>query len=234
MKILAIDSTAGPASCAVLEDGKVLASSAVNTGLTHSQTLVPLANDLLKNAAIDISEIDLFAVAAGPGSFTGVRIGVAAVKGFAFALDKPCVGVSTLAAMARMVEGIPIDGLICTTMDARCNQVYAALFEINNGTIKRIMDDTALSIEDLKKQVEIFKKKIIFIGDGAQLCYNAFGSTVDAYLAPPNLRYQNAVGVAIEANSIKEKAVSAEQLMPVYLRLPQAERELKRRLGQID
>lgn len=234
MKILAVDSSAGPASCAVFENGKVLASSFANTGLTHSQTLVPMVYDMLKNAGISIDEIDLFAVSAGPGSFTGVRIGVAAVKGFAFATEKPCVGVSTLASMARTFQGLPIDGIICAAMDARCGQVYAALFEIENGKMRRIMDDTALSIEELKKHVELCKKKIILIGDGAELCYNAFGTSVEACLAPGNLRYQNAVGVAMEAESEMDKSVLADQLMPVYLRLPQAERELKRRLGQID
>jgi len=234
MKILAVDSSAGPASCAVLENGRVLASSFANTGLTHSQTLVPMVNDMLKNAGIGIDEIDLFAVSAGPGSFTGVRIGGAAVKGVAFASEKPCVGVSTLAAMARAVQGLPLDGIICAAMDARCGQVYTALFEIENGKIRRLMDDTALSIEELKNHVELCKKNIILIGDGAELCYNAFGASVKACPAPANLRYQNAVGVAMEAESMLDKSVSADQLMPVYLRLPQAERELKRRLGQID
>lgn len=234
LKILAVDSSAGPASCAVYQAGKVLAGSYANTGLTHSQTLAPMINDVLKNAAVDVREIDLFAVSAGPGSFTGVRIGVAAVKGMALAGDKPCIGVSTLAAMARLVSGLPVDGLVCAAMDARRGQVYAALFETDGGKIRRVMEDTALAVEDLKKRVENHKKKVILIGDGAGLCYNAFGSKADTFLAPPHLRYQNAVGVAMEAEADPQRAVSAERLMPTYLRLPQAERELKRRLGQFD
>lgn len=233
MKILAIESSAGPASCTVYHDGKVLADSAVNTGLTHSQTLIPMVDDMLKNAGININDIDLFAVAAGPGSFTGVRIGVAAVKGLAFASEKPCLGVSALAAMARMTEGLPYEGLVCAAMDARCNQVYTALFENHNGHLKRLSEDNAISVDELKNQLEIYKKTVLLIGDGAQLCYNAFGSSVpNVYLAPPNFRFQNSVGVALEAAAFPEHSVSAEELMPVYLRLPQAERELRRRLGQ--
>ena len=172
-------------------------------------------------------------LAAGPGSFTGVRIGVAAVKGIAFTDGIPCIGVSTLAAMARLTEGIPFEGLICAAMDARCNQVYTALFENNNGDIKRLTDDSALHLDELKKQVELYKKRVLFIGDGAQLCYNAFGLSVpNVYLAPPAFRYQNAIGVAIEAAKMTDCAVPPDRLMPTHFRLPQAERELKRRQGE--
>ncbi|NLN81215.1 MAG: tRNA (adenosine(37)-N6)-threonylcarbamoyltransferase complex dimerization subunit type 1 TsaB [Clostridiales bacterium] len=230
MNILAIESSAGPASCAVYRDGKLLACSSINTGLTHSQTLIPMVSDTLKNAGLDIKNIDLYAVAAGPGSFTGIRIGVAAVKGLAFTDKKPCIGVSTLAAMTRMTQGIPFDGIVCAAMDARCNQVYTALFENHSGEIKRLTQDSALHLDDLKKLIEATKKNVLFIGDGSQLCYNAFGGLREGmFLAPPMLRYQNAAGVALEAAETPESAVSAEQLMPVYLRLPQAERELKRR-----
>ncbi|HBT66066.1 MAG TPA: tRNA (adenosine(37)-N6)-threonylcarbamoyltransferase complex dimerization subunit type 1 TsaB [Ruminococcaceae bacterium] len=233
MKILAIESSAGPASCAVYQDGKVLSFSYVNTGLTHSQTLIPMVNNMLVSAGVCIRDIDYLAVAAGPGSFTGVRIGVAAVKGIAFTDGIPCIGVSTLAAMARLTEGIPFEGLICAAMDARCNQVYTALFENNNGDIKRLTDDSALHLDELKKQVELYKKRVLFIGDGAQLCYNAFGLSVpNVYLAPPAFRYQNAIGVAIEAAKMTDCAVPPDRLMPTYLRLPQAERELKRRQGE--
>ena len=122
MKVLAIESSAGPASCALTEDGRILASAGVHTGLTHSQTLVPMVDGMLKNAGVPLQDVDLLAVAAGPGSFTGVRIGVAAVKGLAFARDIPCVGVSTLAAMARAADGIPFDGVVCAAMDARCRR----------------------------------------------------------------------------------------------------------------
>lgn len=232
MKILAIESTAGPASCAVCEDGRILACSSVHIGLTHSQTLIPMVHDMLKNAGIGLNDIDIFAVAAGPGSFTGVRIGVAAVKGLAFAGDKPCVGVSTLAAMARMAGGLPFDGIICAAMDARCGQVYTALFENHAGSVQRLTEDEAMSLDELKNRADYGEKSILFVGDGAELCYNAFSQfSPYVHLAPACFRYQNAAGVALEAENRMDQAVSADKLTPVYLRLPQAERELKRRLG---
>ncbi|MDD3833793.1 MAG: tRNA (adenosine(37)-N6)-threonylcarbamoyltransferase complex dimerization subunit type 1 TsaB [Oscillospiraceae bacterium] len=228
MRILGIESSAGPASCAVWEDGRILACSTVNTGLTHSQTLVPMVNDMLKNAGIPLETIDLLAVAAGPGSFTGVRIGVAAVKGIAFTEGKPCVGVSTLDAMARTAEGTLFNGIICPTMDARRGQVYTALFEIRRGEVVRLTEDSAVSMDDLKKQLEKYKKPVLLIGDGAELCYNKFVKSLgEVFLAPPHLRYQSAVGVALEAAATQDQAVPSEKLVPIYLRLPQAERELK-------
>lgn len=232
MKILAIESSAGPASCAVMEDGRLLATAGVHTGLTHSQTLIPMVDSMLKNAAIPFDDIDLLAVAAGPGSFTGVRIGVAAVKGLAFAKDTPCVGVSTLAAMARLAEGVPFDGIVCAAMDARCRQVYTALFTCGNGRLSRLTPDEALPLDELEKRLVSTKKSIFLVGDGAELCYNTFGNRISgAVLAPPHLRYQQAAGVAAEAAAGPEQAVSAERLQPVYLRLPQAERELRARQG---
>lgn len=234
MKILAIESSAGPASCVVLEDGQILASSVIHTGLTHSQTLIPMVDAMLRNAGIAFSSIDLLAAAAGPGSFTGIRIGVAAVKGLAFAQDKPCIGVSTLAAMARTVQGLPFTGTVCPVMDARCHQVYTALFDCSEGKFTRMTEDQAISITDLGEKLVNLKKTVLFIGDGAEICYNMLASRVPGVrLAPAHLRYQNAAGVAMEAAASAEQAVSAAELMPVYLRLPQAERELKQRRGLI-
>lgn len=231
MKILAIESSAGPASCAVTEDGRLLASSAVHTGLMHSQTLIPMVDAMLRGAGIPFDGVDLLAVAAGPGSFTGIRIGVAAVKGMAFAQNKPCVGVSTLASMARAFQGLPYTGLLCAAMDARCRQVYTALFESRNGEIRRIAPDEAISVDSLENTIISLKKPVILFGDGAELCYNTFGSDVPCVtIAPPALRYQSAIGVALEAAEGTEKAVDASELRPIYLRLPQAERELKRRM----
>ncbi|HJD23470.1 MAG TPA: tRNA (adenosine(37)-N6)-threonylcarbamoyltransferase complex dimerization subunit type 1 TsaB [Firmicutes bacterium] len=230
MKVLAIESSAGPASCALTEDGRILASAGVHTGLTHSQTLVPMVDGMLKNAGVPLQEVDLLAVAAGPGSFTGVRIGVAAVKGLAFARDIPCVGVSTLAAMARAADGIPFDGVVCAAMDARCRQVYTALFDCRGGRLSRRTPDEALTLEELEKRLLFCNKSIFLVGDGAELCYNTFNSRIPGViLAPPHLRFQQAAGVAAEAARNAEKAVSADKLQPVYLRLPQAERELRAR-----
>ena len=170
MKILAIESSAKAASVAITDNQKILGEFYLNIGLTHSQTLAPMIQNLLESTNLSIDEIDAFAVAVGPGSFTGIRIGVSTIKGMAFALNKPCIGVSTLEGMAF---NIPIyEGIICASMDARCNQVYNALFEIKDGLPKRLTNDRAISIENLKQELKLSQKKVIFVGDGAEICYN--------------------------------------------------------------
>ncbi len=228
MKILALETSAGPASCAVVENGVVLASAYNNTALTHSQTLMPMTESMLAQAGIAFSDIDRLAVAAGPGSFTGVRIGVSAVKGLAFTHNKPCVGVSTLAAIARNAEHIGFQGIACAAMDARCRQVYTACFNVENGGFERVSDDEAISTDELKAKLLSFGKPILLLGDGAKLCYNEFANDVPLlYLAAEHIRFQTAVGVAAEA--APGETVTAEALQPTYLRLPQAERELRAR-----
>ena len=232
VKILAIESSAGPASCAVWEERCILASAAVNTALTHSQTLLPMVSGMLSNAGLTLTDIDAYAVSAGPGSFTGIRIGVSAVKGMAFSDDRPCFGVSTLAAIARNADGLPFDGVVCAVMDARCQQVYSALFACRSGELTRLSPDAAISLEDLKKQLNSVQKPILMVGDGAQLCYNTFQAEIPALiLAPAHLLYQQAAGVAREAAELmlSQAPLTHQQLQPVYLRLPQAERELRRR-----
>lgn len=227
MKILAVDSSAKACSAAIVEDKKVLGSFFINTALTHSQTLVPMIDAVLKNTSTDLSSVDAFAVSAGPGSFTGVRIGVVAVKGMAMPLNKPCMSVSTLEAMAYNL--LNESCIVCAVMDARCNQVYNALFEISGGEINRICADRALSIDELSEELKTYDKKIVLIGDGAELCYNSYKENINnVFLAPENVRYQNAVGVAFSA--FDKEPITAEKLMPSYLRLPQAERELKKRM----
>lgn len=244
--ILALDSSAGPASCAVLrcrEDGgrELLASASVHTRLTHSQTLMPMVGDMLKNAGLTMDDVDVLAVSAGPGSFTGVRIGVAAVKGLAFPRNLPCAGVSTLAAMARNVQGLPFSGWVLGAMDARCRQVYTALFRCEDGRLTRLTPDEALTLDHLgdrlKNQEDFAGKSILVVGDGAELCYNTLKETVPGLrLMPEALRYQQGIGVALEAADLAASGglVPAERLLPVYLRLPQAERELKRRQETAD
>lgn len=239
--ILALDSSAGPASCAVLRchaggGRELLATAGVNTRLTHSQTLLPMIGDMLKNAGLTMDDMDILAVSAGPGSFTGVRIGVAAVKGLAFPKNLPCAGVSTLAAMARNAQELPYSGLVLGVMDARCRQVYTALFRCEEGRISRLTPDEALSLDQLedrlKNQEDFAGKSILVVGDGAQLCYNTLKEPVPGLrLMPEPLRYQQGTGVALEAAELAASGglVQADQLLPVYLRLPQAERELKRR-----
>jgi tRNA threonylcarbamoyladenosine biosynthesis protein TsaB len=189
-----------------------------------------MVEDMLKNAALSVSDVDTFAVNVGPGSFTGVRIGVAAVKGLAFAQEKPCAAVSTLHSMAYNFIGLPGVQTVCAVMDARCAQVYTALFEVNGDTVTRLTEDAALPIAELKLQLAALGKTVILVGDGAQLCYTALKDEVDALvLAPDHLRYQSAEGVALAAQTAE--TCSAAALQPKYLRLPQAERELKAKLA---
>lgn len=230
MRILAIDSSAVCASCALLEDGKLIGEQYLNVGLTHSQTLMPLVEHLLAAAHVKPAQVDGFAVNSGPGSFTGIRIGVAAVKGMAFAQEKPCVGVSTLESMAYLFEGF--DGVVCGTMDARCQQVYQALFEVRNGQVIRLCEDRALTIAELTAELKGLGKPVLLTGDGAHVCEKAFEEQgIPFRLAPPHLRYQRAYGVARAAQQAfaQGKGVNASALLPSYLRLPQAQRELKRR-----
>ena len=231
MRILAIDSSATAASAALVDDGKVLGEFYINTSLTHSQTLMPMIDNVLNCTRTDLSSVDLFAVSGGPGSFTGIRIGVASVKGLAMAQNKPCVGVSTLEAMAHNLEHL--ECTVCAVMDARCGQVYNAIFKAQAGGLERITPDRALSIDDLAQECENYSKPLFLVGDGAKLCYNneKFKNS-NAILPPEPLIYQRACGVAKSALTVYEHggAVTPAALMPIYLRLPQAERELKKRL----
>ena len=174
MNILGIDSSAVSVGAALVCDGKLLADGFINNKITHSQTLMPLVLSLLDNSRLTLADIDVFAVSAGPGSFTGLRIGISAVKGMAYALGKPCRAVSTLAAMAY---NVPLfEGIVCAVMDARCSQVYNALFEVNGGAVTRLCDDRALKTDELKAELEAnyADKRIILVGDGAALCYDRF------------------------------------------------------------
>ena len=225
MKILALESSAVAASAAVCEDGELLGQFFQHTGLTHSRTLLPMAEDLLKNCGLTLRDVDLIAVAAGPGSFTGLRIGVAAAKGLAWGLDKPCCGVSTLEAMAWNVAHV--DGVICCAMDARRGQVYNAIFEAGEGNLTRLTPDRAISVTELLDSPE-GKKVDLLVGDGAKLCYNvASEQNPSIRLAPPHLLYQSAWGVARAAldHARRGETTTAQALAPVYLRLSQAERE---------
>lgn len=229
MKILSIECSATPCSVAVSENGKVLAWDFTNEKMTHSQTLMPMVKSVLKNANIKIAEIDGFAVSAGPGSFTGIRIGISAVKGMAAARKNPCIAVSTLESMAENYSDT--ECIVCAVMDARCNQVYNAFFEIKNGEINRLCDDRALLCEEVAKEIEqlTYKGDIIIVGDGANVFYPYVEHINNVSLATDDRLYQNAVSVSFAAEKyIKQnKMLSPSDLQPVYLRLPQAERELK-------
>ena len=228
MKILGLETSAKACSAAVTEAGTVLASAFQCTGLTHSRALMPMVEDMLRNAELTMEDIGAVAVAAGPGSFTGIRIGIAAAKGLAWARELPCAGVSTLSAMARGLAHT--DALIVCAMDARRSQVYNALFQSRNGDLIRLTPDRALSLEELAAELRERhrgQEKLVVAGDGGKLCGAYFAEHAIPYtLAPPHLLQQNAMGVALEAESLAAagRLVTAQELMPVYLRPAQAER----------
>ena len=225
MKILALETSAKAVSAAVSEDGRILASGYQDTGLTHSRTLMPIVEHILKNTGLTVADMDAIAVAAGPGSFTGIRIGVAAAKGLAFAADKPAVGVSTLAAMARNVAFC--DGLVICAMDARRQQVYNALFEAKDGQLTRLTPDRAIALEELAEELRSDPRPKTVVGDGAKLCLaHLTAAGIPCRLAPAHLVMQNAMSVALEAEVMAAEGglVSAQALEPAYLRPVQADR----------
>jgi len=227
--VLGIESSASAASAAVVEGDKLLGQYYCNIPMTHSQTLLPMVEGLLQSLGKACPELDLLAVSAGPGSFTGVRIGVSCVKGIAFSKNTPCCGISTLEAIAY--GGIACEGsVICAVMDARCGQVYNALFRVENGALRRLTEDKALAIAALSEECKGYGSGLVLYGDGAALCHKTF-SAWGARLAPETQRYQQAASVAFLGQQKAEQGltVSAAELLPVYLRLPQAERELKRK-----
>lgn len=231
MKILAVDSSAKSASVAVCEDGRLISECFVNASLTHSRTLMPMVDNALTQADMNIKDIDAFCVNVGPGSFTGIRIGVAAVKGLALAENKLCAGVSTLESMAYNFADD--NCIVCAAMDARCNQVYTALFRCDGEKVERICEDKAISIDELCDELAAYDEKIYLAGDGAEICMKSFGDKLaNVYLSGENRRYQRAFGTALAAENNKEQFTDSALLAPVYLRLPQAERELKIKKGE--
>lgn len=224
MKILSVDSSSVTASVAITENGKIVSEKFINNGLTHSQTLMPMVEDVINESGVSLKDIDLFAITNGPGSFTGVRIGIASVKGMADALSKKCVAVSTLEAIAEPLKNQ--DVIACAAMDARCNQVYAALFNQGN----RLCEDKAVLIDELGEELKQYDKKIVFIGDGSVLCYEKLCEIIqNCEVADENIRFVHgsSVGfVAEEKIKCGEEPINSANLVPFYLRLPQAEREL--------
>ncbi len=226
MLLLTFETSAKAASVALFEENKLLGESYQNTGLTHSQTLLCMAEDLLKSCGYTPQDIGAVAVAAGPGSFTGVRIGMAAAKGFAWGKELPCYGVSTLEAMA-LGAGIH-NGIVCPVMDARRSQVYNALFQADNGRLTRICEDRAIALEDLKQELLPFDQPIYLVGDGSTLCFETLKEAVSNLVLPQEHRmHQRASGVGLAA---RQKIAAGdpgdgETLVPNYLRLSQAERE---------
>ena len=226
MLTLAFETSAKAASVALTENGKLLGESYQNTGLTHSQTLMVMAEDLLKQCGKTMSHVTAVAVAEGPGSFTGVRIGVAAAKGLSWGGQIPCYGVSTLEAMAVSL-GV-YEGYICACMDARRNQVYNALFLVDNGNMERVSDDRAIALADLKEELAHMDGPIFLVGDGSQLTYKTLSGEIGNLILPPEHRmHQRAVGVALLAEKKQSSGETGDgnALTPNSLRLSQAERE---------
>lgn len=231
MRILAFETSAKAASAALLEDGILVAESYQNSPLTHSVTLLSMAESLIKNRDWTMEDISAVAVANGPGSFTGVRIGVAAAKGFAWGRQLPLYGVSTLEAMALSLG--ERCGTVCAAMDARRSQVYNALFRAENGRVHRLCPDRAISLADLQEDLSHIPGDVIFVGDGAALCHGTIGINEDRFsLAPEHRRQQRASGVALAAWQALQagQCGDAASLQPNYLRLSQAERERNERL----
>ena len=213
-----------------MENGKLLGESYQNTGLTHSQTLMVMAEDLLKQCNKTVQDVTAVAVAEGPGSFTGVRIGVAAAKGFAWGREIPCYGISTLEAMAESL-GI-YEGYVCPVMDARRSQVYNALFYVNNGVVERRKEDRAISLADLGAELAELDAPIFLVGDGSDLTHRTLKEQVNVILPPEHRKHQRATGVAILAarQAAQGDVPSGGALTPNYLRLSQAEREKLERM----
>ena len=231
MKIIALESSAVTACVAVTEDEKLLAQSFQNSGLTHSATLMPMVSDLLKNTGLALQDMDVIAVAAGPGSFTGVRIGVAAAKGLAWPEDKPCAPCSTLESMAWQCAHV--GGEICAAMDARRNQVYCARFRAEGGALIRLTEDRAMGLDELAAEVRAAAAPQALVGDGAHLVRAALeGQGLPCALMPPHLLYQTAWGVARCALELARGGglISAAAMAPSYHRLSQAERERLERM----
>ena len=227
MNILALESSAAACSAALCRDGELTAQSYQCSGLTHSRTLLPMVNDLLKNCGQSLDQVDVIAVAAGPGSFTGLRIGVSTAKGLAWAGEKPCAPCSTLKSMAWPLAHLEGSLIVCA-MDARRKQVYHALFRARGDSLERLSPDRALSLEELGEELKKFQEMKIVVGDGARLCYNTLREEVPGLaLAPAHLRMQSAWGVAREGEELARAGglVSGAALVPVYHRLSQAERE---------
>ena len=227
MITLAFDGTAKVASCAILDGQKVLSLYSIDNGLTQSELLLPMAESMLTALKLSFSDVGLYATAVGPGSFTGVRIGVSLIKGLAFGKNTPCVPVSTLEALAENLA--PLDGILVPCMDARRSQVYSAIFKSDGQTLRRITEDRAIAISDLAEELKKYEGKRIYLsGDGYTVALKGLREAgVEVCDTPPLLINENAASVAKVALRKYEEGltVSDSELSPVYLRLPQAERE---------
>lgn len=229
--VLAIDTSGPVAGCAVLRGGKIVHLTAMNHGLTHSETIMPAVDAALEGAGLRCGDVDVFAAVAGPGSFTGVRIGVCAAKGLAHALGKPCAAVHALEALAMNFYGF--DGLCCPILDARRGQVYCAAFDMAGGYPARALEDAALPLEAFLATLPE-GRRLVFVGDGVPAHGGAVRKALGdrALIAPPHLRDLRADAACLLAANRPETWAPAAALRPIYLRAPQAVRERERRMGE--
>lgn len=226
MNILAIDTSAKVTSVCLFADNKIIATMSINNNLAHSQTLMPMINDIFTCSKFLLSDVDCFAVNIGPGSFTGLRIGIAAIKGLAFSRNIKCIGISSLKSLAYNL--INSDCIICPVIDARCNQMYTALFESNGTTLTRLFEDDCLKIDEIYKRLKDYKKPIFFIGDGSVLCYNEINSKLDnVFLCNEICCNTNATSLALLARDADylSEFIDCDSLIPSYLKLSQAQKE---------
>lgn len=227
---IGIDSSSVTSSCAVLRDGELIAEGFVNNGLTHSQTLLPMIDDTLIKAGIGCADVDLISITKGPGSFTGLRIGMSTAKGLAAPYNTACVGISTLEAAAFGVYssgGFADDSLICAVMDARCGQVYNGIYAKSENGFYAVCNDRAIAIDELKAELCENDKHIVLCGDGARLCYDRLADEIDCEICAEDSMYVHGAAVAMLGERYRNDAVDFCTLRPYYLRLPQAQRELK-------
>ena len=227
MNIVAIDTSGPVASCAVMKDSQIAHSILMNQGLTHSETIMPALDSAMRAAGLTCADVDCFATVAGPGSFTGVRIGVCAVKGLAHAVGKPCVRIDALEALAMNFAGF--DGVACPILDARRSQVYCAAFEMKNGLPARILDDAAMDIGEFLNALPK-DRRLVFLGDGLRVHADLIREKLpEAVIAEANLANLRAESACILAENKQNEWMEARLLTPIYLRAPQAERERERR-----
>ena len=229
--VLAIDTTGPVAGCAVVTGERVLHLIAMNHGLTHSETIMPAVDEALEGAGLRCGEVDVFAAVAGPGSFTGVRIGVCAAKGLAHAVGRPCAAVHALEALAMNFYGF--DGLCCPILDARRGQVYCAAFDMSKGWPERALEDAAQPLGEFLERLPR-ERRLVFVGDGVPVHGEAVRAALGerALIAPAHLRDLRADAAGLLAASRPETWVMPARLRPIYLRAPQAVRERERKLAK--
>ncbi|MGL4789833.1 MAG: tRNA (adenosine(37)-N6)-threonylcarbamoyltransferase complex dimerization subunit type 1 TsaB [Anaerotignaceae bacterium] len=227
MRILAIDTSSLVASCAITEDGKLLGQYTLNHKMTHSQTIMPMIDGLVKMCQINMETINYIACSEGPGSFTGLRIGTATAKGLALGLNIPIIPVPTLEALAYNV--VNNNKLICPIMDARRGQIYTGIFTFEGEKLITILESSALTIDEIIEKALSFNKEVIFLGDGVAVHKEKLEEYSQFSFAPLNACVQSGAAVAALAEVLlsEEKAINGEDFVPVYLRKPQAERELE-------